>query len=230
MSTNGTDDSRKRYLIWISAVSLIFCTLTCQGALCPDTDRELPTTVPELATLVHEELDTSCAPLDAIEALGNMGTEAAPAVPALVPALRHHDLDTVSTTAQTLSKIGPGAAPAVPVLIELVRNGPKSDDLEGWYPYWDIIIALGNIGTSARPAIPVLADALNGVGSTDAAWAIAQITEQDWTDANVVMICADDNSRFSIDENRIPFIVTAAQEWWESEGQYQKWPDSNVDE
>jgi hypothetical protein len=215
----------KHRSLWIFVISLIFSTLACQGVLCLDRDRELPITVPELATLVYGEVSTpvSCPPIDAIEALGDMGPKAAPAVPAMIPGLYHKDLRAVSATACAFSKIGPGAAPAVPALIELVQSGPRSDTLEGWYPYKEAIIALGNIGEAARPAVPVLADALNGVGSTCAAWAIARIVRQDWPDADLGGFCYEDIPSFSGDENHPPPIVDAVQEWWESEGKHQEW-------
>jgi hypothetical protein len=216
----------KRHSPWVIVVSLVLSTLACQGSVCLNRDKELPTTVPELAALVHEELNTpnACPPVDAIEALGDMGSEAAPAVPTMIPALYHDDLYTVSATACAFSRIGPGAAPAVPALIELVRAEPRSDNLEGWYPYWEAIIALGNVGEAARPAVPVLADALAGIGGTYAAWALAQITLQDWPDADLEILCYANVPVFSVDEDGIPLVVTAAREWWQSNGKHQEWP------
>jgi hypothetical protein len=85
-------------------------------------------------------------------------------------------------------------------------------------------LPLGNTGEAARPAVPVLAGAMEDVGGVYAAWAIGQISQQDWPDVDVVMLCAEDKPHFSVDENRIPLVVTAAREWWESEGKYQEWP------
>lgn len=226
LEDKASQRSEKHHLFWIIVVSMVLSALACQGSLCLQGERELPTTVPELATLVHEELSStsSCPPYDAIRALGDMGPQAAPAVPAMIPCLHHYDLSIVSATACALSRIGPDAAPAVPALIEVVRSGPRGDNLEGWYPYWEAIIALGNIGEAARPAVPVLAGAMEDVGGVYAAWAIGQISQQDWPDMDVVMLCAEDKPHFSVDENRIPLVVTAAREWWESEGKYQEWP------
>ena len=58
----------------------------------------------------------------AAEALGEIGTEAAAAIPALRAALHDRHVEVRRDTAEALGKIGPAAADAVPDLIVLLTS------------------------------------------------------------------------------------------------------------
>ena len=61
---------------------------------------------------------------NAVIALGNMGADAAQAVPALARMLNDKNDDIRVTVCQVLGKIGPGAAPALKALEKAKRNDP----------------------------------------------------------------------------------------------------------
>lgn len=130
--------------------------------------------------------------------------------------------------------MGPAAAPAVPDLVAGIRWLEGTEKLELQFTLSSFIIALGHIGPDAAASVPVLAELHYAYPTEkwfDPAWSIAQITEQDWPDADV---------KFEWDQGAavLPFdqvlqedlygenylITLAALEWWETEGQYQSWP------
>jgi len=84
--------------------------------------------------------------------LGNLGSAAGPAVPALVAALDREK--TEATVIGALARIGPAAAPAVPRLVETLH----SDDVDR---RWRAARTLGRIGEPARSATPDLIAALS---------------------------------------------------------------------
>jgi len=98
------------------------------------------------------------AGVQSLEALGDMGPDAAAAVPALLKLLEKPGLAMLGTRwgpahkaaiVRTLGKIGPAAAPAVPALLVLLKsNKPQIQ--------WEVSVALGKIGPSARAAVPAL--------------------------------------------------------------------------
>jgi HEAT repeat protein len=115
------------------------------------------------APLVSELCATASDPkglagVQSLEALGDMGPDAATAVPALLKLLEKPGLATVGTrwgpahqgaVVRTLGKIGPAAAPAVPALLALLKSNKVQIHRE-------VILALGGIGPSARAAVPAL--------------------------------------------------------------------------
>jgi HEAT repeat protein len=89
----------------------------------------------------------------AAEALGQLRSEAGPAVPALTKILKAKDSSLRRTAVASLGKIGPDAAAAAPALAGLLRDGDLA---------WDAIMALGKIGRGAGAAAPALAELLKG--------------------------------------------------------------------
>jgi HEAT repeat protein len=85
--------------------------------------------------------------LTAVQALGQLGAKAAPAVPALLQ--RFDDPALQLPIVDTLGRIGSPAAPAVPKLAELAAKGA---------PEWRVaaLIALGSIGNEAAAALPAI--------------------------------------------------------------------------
>jgi HEAT repeat protein len=67
----------------------------------------------------------------AIAYLGQVGSNAAPAVKTLIGALNSQDPYDAREAANTLSEIGPSATQAVPDLINAVKNHPNEDI--GWF-------------------------------------------------------------------------------------------------
>ena len=111
--------------------------------------------------LLIEALKDSGVRDRAIEGLGSLGPEAAPALSALLEELRlarKHDSFKVAAVVRALGRIGPGAAAAVPVLRELIASSiplSVSDDKEV-----EAARALGRIGPAAGETIPELVDLL----------------------------------------------------------------------
>jgi HEAT repeat protein len=99
--------------------------------------------------LVHEEWGVR---LRAAEALGNMGADAAPAVPALIATLPDETPSVRSGVAFALGHIGPAAADAVPALVELLQD--ENREVRSMAS-----VALGRIGPPAGAARPALATA-----------------------------------------------------------------------
>jgi hypothetical protein len=238
--SNGTN-SRMNWLI-IIAVGLTLMTTACSsfltGASAP-TPRLLPTTVPELVALIVRESVEGPIPIDAIRALGDMGSAAAPAVPAIVPALECYEDrgSTISAAAQALGKIGPPAASAVPKLVTVILTLDQGTSMETSLALTDAVVALGRIGPSAAPAVPTLARQLHsrnrGV-ALYAAWSIAQIAQQEWPDAEKQVIYMSGipslDGSASVEENGDGefIIVVAAREWWQGEGRHQDWSQTTV--
>lgn len=129
----------------------------------------------------------------AIQALGGFGALAAPAVPALIIALRDDDREIQRSAAGVLAEIGPKAKAAVPELIKLLRLKDQLPPLPGTKSFGEMqgrsdrlalvaAKALGEIGPDAVGAIPDLiaalkdtdplvrknvAEALGRIGTTD---------------------------------------------------------------
>jgi len=98
----------------------------------------------------------------AIRALGAIGPDAAPAVPALTEALGNADASVRIAAAAALWKIGNRSQTALAILTESV-HGPRGNEAAQ---------GLGEIGPAAREAIPVLTAALKTQdGTTLAPWA-----------------------------------------------------------
>ena len=108
---------------------------------------------------------------DAAAALGKLGTDAKPAVPALIRALKVEN-DTYlysmrSAAATALGQIGPEAREAVPALVEALKTG--AGEFRYHYVRSAAATALGQIGPEAKDAVPALIEALKsrGLGERD---------------------------------------------------------------
>jgi HEAT repeat protein len=103
----------------------------------------------------------------AIQALGGFGVAAAPAIPALIDALKDGDGLTRWYAAGVLGEIGPGAQAAVPELIRLLASKDEVQGAPGTMGFGGMAIkpdglavvaakALGRIGPDARAAVAPL--------------------------------------------------------------------------
>lgn len=90
----------------------------------------------------------------AVVALGEMGSAARDAIPALVDALEDDDVAVRWDAAKALGKMGPAAASAVPALAAVIHE--QSDAIVRQYA----VAALGKIGPPAKAAVPALIGAL----------------------------------------------------------------------
>lgn len=94
--------------------------------------------------------DDAAGRIAAVQALGQLGEQAAPAMEALAAKLTDPALQILII--ETLGKIGPAAGPAVPKLAELA----KSTDQRA-----SVLPALVKIGPKAAPALPLIYACLN---------------------------------------------------------------------
>jgi HEAT repeat protein/tRNA A-37 threonylcarbamoyl transferase component Bud32 len=90
----------------------------------------------------------------AVVALGEMGSAAREAIPALVDALEDEDVAVRWDAAKALGKMGPAAAGAVPALAAVIHQ--QNDAIVRQYA----VAALGKIGPPAKAAVPALIGAL----------------------------------------------------------------------
>ena len=170
-----------------------------------------PSTVPELIDVLLGDYGDE-ARIGAAYTLGGMGEKATPAIPALTINLFHDGpYEVRRQAAWALGEIGPNAQPSVPMLIAVMFN-------DFIHVRREAAEALGKIGdTSAIPAlVQALKDEDDGVGSY-AAESIAVLAKQSFPDVG--------SSGFHLDDDGIPLIVKAAQQWWQQEGQFQDWTD-----
>jgi len=127
-----------------------------------------PLTIPNL--LVQLRASDPAVRLDAVAALGRLGREARPAVPAMTEVLADANVPIRKMAALVLGDLGRTAKRAIPALIEALH-----DDHEGVRRR--VVMALGQIGT--EDAVPALKEALEdsseGVRKA-AAWAL-ELTE-----------------------------------------------------
>lgn len=110
--------------------------------------------------------------LQAARALGELGSYASPAMPALVKTLGHDDVPMVRiAAAMAVSRLGSVATPAIPGLLSLAES-PDADGRRA------AIYALGSMGPAATSAVPtlksIIASGLPGERVV-AAWSILQI-------------------------------------------------------
>ena len=110
--------------------------------------KAVPGLVKELQSAEASDRET------AARLLGELGTDAAAALPVLIETLKHDPRNTVRyVVAEALGKIGPIAKGTVPDLILALQNDT------GGGVQREAAIALGLIGDHS--AVPVLKDALN---------------------------------------------------------------------
>ena len=93
----------------------------------------------------------------AAAALGELGRDSAPAVPALSVELKAPHADDRWSAAGALAAIGPQASEAVPALAEALQQ--DADEKVRWY----VAYALAEIGPGSAPAAPALLQALDDV-------------------------------------------------------------------
>lgn len=142
---------------------------------------------PAIAALVQmakNEKEPSKSRLFAINALGQFGDDAKPAVPTLVALLDSKQKGVRLATLSALSEIGKSAKGAVPRLILALKDADEAVRVGAAQ-------AIGSIGSPAKSAVPALIEALNdpsktvrlrvigAIGSlgTDAKPAIAELTQ-----------------------------------------------------
>jgi hypothetical protein len=175
-----------------------------------------PTTLPEaIEGLSSYSAETR---ITAIYSLPRFGEEAVIAVPLLIQNLQYETTSDVREAAAIiLGEFGLDARSAVPELINVLQNDVSVNVRSA------AAEALGQIGDSA--AIPTLVDILyeketqgltNPELSINSARSIALITGQNFPDV-------DGEHGYQLNEQNVPLIVIAAQEWWETEGKFQKW-------
>ncbi|HKI18141.1 MAG TPA: HEAT repeat domain-containing protein, partial [Isosphaeraceae bacterium] len=104
----------------------------------------------------------------AARALGILGPDAKPAVPALARAASDADSSVRSSAIRALGAIGPEAKEAVPALVRAASDADKSVRLSA-------IRALGAIGPGAREAIPVLVRAASDADTSVCYYGIAAL-------------------------------------------------------
>jgi HEAT repeat protein len=140
---------------------------------------------------------------EAARALGELGPDAADAVPSLATRLADQDDGVRANTAAALSSIGSGAKQAVPALLKALNDKDKNvrtnavgalisvkptgkdavqalmskmKDRDGWATVY-APKALGVMGPAAKDAIPMLTEAVEKWGSycREPAWALGQM-------------------------------------------------------
>jgi HEAT repeat protein len=143
-----------RYLIFAFLVQFL-TILACDGGFVtssPDPTITMPSTIEGLAMALSDP--DYAVRSRAAKAIGEMGPDAAPAIPALAQALSDPSPEMRLFTAEAFSKIGPAAEPALPEIMKALSSDER--DQEG--PF--LVITVGNIGSAAEPAVPLLIDIL----------------------------------------------------------------------
>ncbi len=114
---------------------------------------------PAIETLIHvikDRKEPQSVRLLAIEAIGEMGSNAKAAVPCLVSVLRDSPLAIRLKAIAALTEIGADAKAAVPELRSALTDKDAADDVRQ-----AVVKALGSIGSNAKAAVPDLINALN---------------------------------------------------------------------
>lgn len=201
-----------------------------------------PATLPEIIDALS--VYTAEVRITAAYAVPKFGEDAVVALPALTENLKHRNSKVREAASFALGRLGPNAGRSVPELIEVLQN----DDVVN--VRISVTDALGRIGDpSAIPALvsilyeeetlgptptPISCEYIDGAkvcdyGTNATDWwrtneklavksaeAISAITKIDFQ--NIDSSDVSDQSG-----EGIPLIVIATREWWEKEGQYQKW-------
>lgn len=138
-----------------------------------------PKAIPALESMLRDRSVSTA--YEAASALGELGTEAEPAVPALIAALAYEDDDMRRTAAYVLGRVGPAAIPAVRGLLATTDERTKCQAVEalGWIGSASVSAltecladpgpsvrraaarALGRLGAAAKPAEPALVKAVS---------------------------------------------------------------------
>ena len=185
--------------------ALIFAPVPMQG----QSDADIPKLIKALDDSRHAVV------LGAINKLGNQGSAAKDAVPALAKFLRKNHKEFPVEAAKALAKIG---APAVPELIKVLDDPSETIRIR-------VLLALGTIGREARlAAIPVgkllenenaklrlLAALVLGAMHEEARPTAASLAKalRD-TDGKIRFVAAD--SLYQIGQPAIPYLITAAKD------------------
>lgn len=137
----------------------------------------------EVKDLVATVLDAQKDKDERIEAageLGDLGEDAAEAVPKLIPLI--HDSAVGAAVTEALGDIGEASAPAVPELIKAMEQDKEEIATEAAY-------SLGGIGPGAKAGIPALIAGLDKPHLVKpAAWALGMIGPE--SKAAVLKLCA----------------------------------------
>ena len=125
-----------------------------------------------------------------METLGEIGPEAAEAVPSVMTLLEHSDTLTRGVAASTLGRIGPAAKIAVPKLAQALSD---PDGQVRLHSAW----ALAQMGPEAGPALPQLLEQLNrpwgGMAGGQAPTGLAPVFRCDWGETMKLAVeCAVD--------------------------------------
>ena len=171
-----------------------------------------PDTLPELIEVLSGY--SAEARMGAAYKLGGMGTEAAPAIPALTMNLYYDGpYEVRQAAAWALGEIGPSARSAVPALIPVAIADFAHASAAA-------AEALGKIGDdSAVPALIIALDhEYDGTG-INAAESIAMLTGQDFPDAG--------GPGYTLDTDGVALIIKAAKGWWHESGQFEIWQLKN---
>jgi HEAT repeat protein len=110
--------------------------------------------IPALIAALQKQEDP-LGRFEAAHALGDLGAEARPAVPALIEMLRSNDHKTAEIGAFVLARIAPDPAvgAAVPMLIETVRSRDK-----GWVARYNAAVVLRKLGREQEELFTILRD------------------------------------------------------------------------
>jgi len=112
--------------------------------------------VEQLAEVVDDDSKHYAIRRAAAYELGRRGSEAAPAIEALVKALDDRQLELVWYAMDTLGRIGPEARPAVPAMVAAMQNEANDAVLRV-----TAAEALGRLGPAAEAALPSLREAFD---------------------------------------------------------------------
>jgi hypothetical protein len=200
---------------------LVICLSGCGDVMIGPYDL---TSYPTPPATIPEMIDTAQSPdyevrVSAISALGNLGPEAEPAVPTLVAALSDSVSEVRAMAAYALGDIGPVAATAVPELVKTLQADGAG------HVRTAAAAALGQLDDTS--AVPVLAGILyeENAGLSlqiRAAQSLAYLTENTFTDSE------PGPQGLSLADDGKPLLLLDARDWWENEGQYQEWPDTDM--
>jgi len=124
-----------------------------------------PAPVEALPTLIRALKMDGRVPQNAATALGRMGPEAAPAVPALMEVIGNWTDGYFVEAVRALGQIGPAAKPAVPAIIEVLRGSQRGPSPK-----------MSKAGAAA-------AEGLGSIGDTDAIPALAAVVRQGKVDS-----------------------------------------------